>query len=98
MMQGMYRVTRVVVHAVGFLVGSDATNWRLFLNGIEQAIIVCDGGEYVDFYGRGIDTFETDTRVYYLISDTVPGRRMVEKFLNSFGGNVVSNNYRFNTQ
>src|SRR4029078_4393625 len=57
-----------------------------------------DGGEYVDFYGRGIDTFETETRIYYLISDTVPRKRMAEKVLNSLGGTVVTNNYRFNIE
>ena len=67
--EGMYRVTRAELQTAGFPVDTDPANWRLFVNGNEQAIIVSDGGEYVDFYGRGIDTFETDTRIYYLISD-----------------------------
>ena len=94
---GMYRVSRAELQTAGFPVDSDSTNWRLFLNGNEQSIIVGDGNQYVDFYGRGIDTFETDTRIYYLINDTVPGRRMVSKILGSIGGNVVSNNYRSNS-
>jgi hypothetical protein len=83
--EGMYRVTRTELEYAGFPVETDPINWRLFVNGNEQAIIVGEGGAYVDFYGRGIDTFETDTRIYYLISDTVPGKRMVEKFLRSIG-------------
>ena len=93
----MYRVSRAELQTAGFPVDSDSTNWRMFLNGNEQSILVGDGNQYVNFYGRGIDTFETDTRIYYLINDTVPGRRMVSKVLSSIGGNVVANNYRFNT-
>ncbi len=92
---GMYRVSRVELESAGFPVDSDSANWRLFVDGHEQAIIVGEGGQYVDFYGRGIDTFETDTRVYYLISDTAAGRRMESKTLRPIGGNVVSANYRF---
>lgn len=96
--EGMYRLTRTELQSAGFPVDSDPANWRLFVNGNEQAIIVGDRGEYIDFYGRGIDAPETDTRIYYLISDTAPGKRMVEKVLNSIGGNVVTNNYRFSAE
>jgi hypothetical protein len=96
--EGMYRVTRAELQTAGFPVDSDSTNWRLFSNGVEQSIIVGDGNQYIDFYGRGADTFETDTAYYYLISDTAPGRRMVSKILSSIGGNVTSANYRSNTE
>ncbi len=92
--EGMYRVTRSELQSAGFPVDSDSANWRLFVDGNEQAIIVGDGGQYIDFYGRGIDTFETDTRIYYLISDTAAGRRMESKTLRPIGGNVVSASYR----
>ena len=95
-MDGMYRVSRAELQSAGFPVDSDSTNWRLFLNGNEQEIIV--GDQYIDFYGRGIDTFETDIRIYYLINDTVAGKRMISKYLGTLGGNVVSNNYRFITE
>lgn len=96
--EGMYRVSRAELQAAGFPVDSDTSRWRLFMNGNEQAIIVGEGGQYVDFYGRGIDTFEADTRYYFLVLDTVAGKRMTHKVLNSIGGNVVSNNYRFTVQ
>ena len=96
--QGMYRVTRAELQTAGFPVESDSANWRLFSNGVEQSILVGEGGQYVDFYGRGADTFETDTAYYYLISDITAGRRMVPKILNSIGGNVTSANYRSNTE
>ena len=96
--EGMYRVTRAELQNAGFDVDSDPTNWRLFMNGNEQAINVDADSQYIEFYGRGIDTFETDTRIYYLVNDVVPGRRMISKHMSSIGGNVVSHNYRFNSE
>jgi len=94
---GMYHVSRTELQAAGFPVDSDPSTWRLFMNGNEQAINVDDGGQGIVFYGRGLDTFETDTRTYYLIQDTVAGRRMTSKIINSIGGNVVTNNYKYTT-
>ena len=92
--EGMYRVTRAELEAAGFEVNSDSANWRLFTDGIEQAIIVGSGAQYIEFYGKELDTRDTDTRIYFLIADTVQGKRMITKFLGNIGGNVVSNNYR----
>lgn len=74
--EGFYRVTRAELQAGGFDVNSSPANWRLFLNGIEQAIIVHPSGDYIEFYGFGLDTRETDTQVYFLISGTVAGKRI----------------------
>lgn len=92
--EGMYRVTRAELEAAGFDVDSNPVNWRLFSDGNEQAIMVEPTGQYLDFYGKGLDTREADTRTYFLISDTVAGKRMISKFLSNIGGNVMSNNYR----
>lgn len=62
--EGMYRVTRAELQAAGFDVNSSPANWRLFMNGNEQAIIVEPTGQYIDFYGKGLDVRETDTRTY----------------------------------
>ena len=95
---GMYRVTRAELQTAGFNVNSDSTYWRLFTGGIEQAIIVGAGDQYIEFYGKGMDVRETDTRPYYLVADSVPGNRMISKILNNIGGNVVSNNYRLSVE
>jgi len=95
--EGLYRVTRAELEAAGFPVNSDSSTWRLFMNGNEQSILVGDGDQYIEFYGRGLDTYETDKRIYYLVQDTVAGKRMLSKLINSIGGNVVSNNYRYDT-
>ena len=73
---GMYRVTRAQLQAGGFDVNSDPNNWQLYTDGIEQAIIVEPAGNYIDFYGRGINTVESDTKMYYLLAGSQPGRRM----------------------
>lgn len=95
---GMYRVTRPELEAAGFDVNSDSAKWRLFTGGIEQAIIVGAGDQYIEFYGKGLDVRETDTRPYYLVADSVPGNRMISKILNNIGGNVVSNNYHLSVE
>ncbi|MGE3468140.1 MAG: C25 family cysteine peptidase [Pyrinomonadaceae bacterium] len=91
--EGMYRVTMAELQAAGFPATSDSTKWRLFAQGLEQAIIVGPGDAYIEFYGKPIDTVESDTRVYYLIVDTTDGKRMPTKFLRPIAGNVVSNSY-----
>lgn len=96
--EGMYRVTRAELQAAGFDVNSDPTNWRMFMNGNEQAIIVEPAGQYIEFYGKGLDIRETDTRTYYLISDGVAGRRMITKISNNIGGNVISKNYQLSVE
>lgn len=91
---GIYRVTRAELQAVGFDVNSNSANWRLFMEGNEQAIIVGAGDQYIEFYGRGLDTVESDTRMYYLIADTVTGKRIQTRILRNLGGSVLTNNYR----
>lgn len=90
---GLYRVSRDELAAAGFPVGSNPANWRLFLQGVEQPIIIGDGGQYIEFFGRGIDTPESDTRMYYMISGTTPGLRMASRILRNGPGNVVSGSF-----
>ncbi|MFN0141223.1 MAG: hypothetical protein ACKVQW_14190, partial [Pyrinomonadaceae bacterium] len=95
---GMFRVTRAELQAAGFNVGSNSANWRLFMEGNEQAIIVGAGDQYIEFFGRGVDTVESDTRVYYLIADSTAGKRIQPRILRNIAGNVVTNNYRFSAE
>jgi hypothetical protein len=95
---GIYRVTRAELQNVGFNVNSNSANWRLFMEGNEQAIIVGAGDQYIEFYGRGLETTESDTRMYYLIADAVPGKRMQTRVLRNIGGNVLTQNYRVSAE
>lgn len=92
--EGFYRVTAAQLAAAGFSVTGDSTKWRLFVEGNEQAILVGDSNSYIEFYGKPIDTIESDTRVYYLIADTVPGKRIPTKVLRPIGGASYSNTYQ----
>jgi hypothetical protein len=94
--QGMHRVSRASLQAAAFPVNSNSANWRLFAEGVEHSIIVGPGEQYIEFYGKGIDTMESDSRVYYLISDTTPGRRVPSRVLRPIGGNVLSQSFSTN--
>lgn len=92
--EGFYRVTRAQLEAAGFNVNSPSANWRLFMEGVEQAINVGPSDDYIEFYGMGRDTPESDTRIYYLLADTAPGLRIPTKTIRNVGGAVMGRNYR----
>lgn len=79
---GWYRVTQQDMAGAGFNPTVDIRNLRLFGDGLEVAINTSQGigvfgnGDFIEFYGRGIDVPTSDTRTYYLIADTVPGKRV----------------------
>lgn len=79
--EGIYRVMRSdmqsAMNAAGFNSNASPNLWQLYLNGVEQAIIVGGrNGDYIEFYGNGIDTRETDTQVYFLVVGAQNGKRM----------------------
>ena len=71
---GWYRVTQPQMVAAGFNPTVDIRNLRLFVDANEVAINTNQssgqftGGDYIEFYGRGLDTPTTDKRIYYLIA------------------------------
>jgi hypothetical protein len=73
---GIYRISRSELQTAGFDVTTAAVYWRLFCDGVEQAVKVPADGSYIEFYGRGNDTRETDTKYFYLIGGNVKGKRM----------------------
>jgi hypothetical protein len=79
---GWYRVTKTQMAAAGFNPTVDIQNLRLFVDAQEVAINTSQHSgpfgpsDYIEFYGRGLDTPTTDTRTYYLTGGTTPGRRV----------------------
>jgi hypothetical protein len=77
-----YRVTQQQMSAAGFSPTVDIRNLSLFGDGKEIAIGTSKGagqlvpGDYIEFYGQGLDTLDTDARIYYLIAGTTPGKRV----------------------
>lgn len=91
--EGIYRVSRAQLEAAGFNVNSPANLWQLYTDGKEQSIIVGANDSYVEFYGKGIDTPETDTRVYYLLVGAQNGLRMANATVRPLSGNVAGTSY-----
>ena len=91
---GWYRVTQPTLMAAGLDPHSDPHLLRLFVDGVEQAIRVTgeadgqfDPADSVEFYGSGVDTPYTATRVYWLIVGAQPGLRIN---LTGVAGNVAT--------
>lgn len=91
--EGIYRVSRAELENAGFDVNQSSANWQLYMNGNEQAITVSNGGDYIEFYGQGIDTIESGTQIYFLINGAQAGKRIYTSVRRRMGGNVVSNSY-----
>lgn len=79
---GWYRITKVQMAAAGFDPTVEIRNLRLFVDAQEIAINTSHqsgpfaSGDYIEFFGRGLDLATTDTRTYYLIAGTTPGKRV----------------------
>src|SRR5581483_7010110 len=73
--EGWYRVTQAQLGAAGLDTQADPKSYRLIDEGVEDPIAVSDSGD-IEFYGVGIDTAYSDTRVYWLIWGGMPGQRL----------------------
>ncbi len=91
--EGMYRVTKSALETGGFNVNSDPNFWQLYVEGVEQALIVGPNSEYIEFYGKGVDTVESDTGMYYLVSGTTAGKRIQSRGVRPAAGTVIAPNY-----
>jgi len=81
--EGWYRVTRNELIAAGFDPGPRPSRLQLFTAGVEQSLLVNDGGDGVldgsdaiEFYGIGIDSPYDNARVYRLVNGASPGLRI----------------------
>lgn len=90
---GFYRVSRAELQTAGFDVNAPTARWQLYVNGVEQAIIVGGNGDYIEFYGKGIDTLYSDTQIYFLVVGTNNGRRIGNTIRRRISSSVVSNSY-----
>lgn len=80
---GWYRVTQAELAAVGFDTNVNPALLQLFADGVEVPLKVVTSnlavfgpGDSIEFYGQGLDTPTTDTRVYWLARGATPGRRI----------------------
>jgi uncharacterized repeat protein (TIGR01451 family) len=70
--EGWYRVTRAAMLAAGFDPGTNGRKLSLYMQGIEQPLVVNEGSggtfDSIEFYGQKLDTISTGARTYWLRS------------------------------
>ncbi len=81
--EGWYRVTRNQLVAAGLPASTEARMLQLYAEGIEQPLLILGRqfgplgpNDSIEFYGTGIDTPFSGTRVYWLVRGSRPGRRI----------------------
>ncbi|MGA7854523.1 MAG: C25 family cysteine peptidase, partial [Candidatus Acidiferrales bacterium] len=94
--EGWYEVTRAQLLAAGFELGGDTRTLQLFAKGVEQPIAIIGkrigpltAADAIEFYGTGIDTPFSGTRVYWLIHGSQIGKRIPVSWLQSSGASGV---------
>lgn len=91
--EGIYRVSRAQLQANGLDVSASPEFWQLYANGSELPIFVGGSGDYIEFYGRGIDTREADAQTYFLVVGATPGRRIAAAPRRAVGGRIIAGSY-----
>jgi uncharacterized repeat protein (TIGR01451 family) len=80
--EGWYRITQPQLVAAGLDANVDARSLHLFAEGVEQPIRVTGAASAfgpqaaIEFYGTAIDTFYSRQRVYWLVANGQPGKRI----------------------
>ena len=81
--EGWYRVTRAQLVSAGLDPRANAHTLQLFAEGVEQPILILGNqsgqlgpNDAVEFYGTGIDTSFSSTRVYWLTYGRQAGKRI----------------------
>lgn len=78
---GFYRVTKAELAAAQFDVNTDPAKWQLYANGVEQSILVEPNGDYIEFFGKVVETNESDVNSYFLIAAASAGKRIATAVL-----------------
>jgi uncharacterized repeat protein (TIGR01451 family) len=81
--EGWYQVSKTQLVAAGLDPNADALTLQLYAEGIEQPMLILGRqagplgpNDSIEFYGTGIDTPFSGTRVYWLIRGSRPGMRI----------------------
>ncbi|PYS88112.1 MAG: hypothetical protein DMF62_10625 [Acidobacteria bacterium] len=91
--EGIYRVPFAQLQSAGFDINSDKSLWQLYRAGLEQAFSINETGNYIEFYGKGIDTPETDIQGYFLIVGETAGKRIQNSVARPSNSTVALANY-----
>jgi uncharacterized repeat protein (TIGR01451 family) len=81
--EGWYQVSKAQLVAAGLDPNADARTLQLYAEGIQQPMLILGSqvgalgpNDCIEFYGTGIDTPYSGTRVYWLIRGSSPGMRI----------------------
>jgi uncharacterized repeat protein (TIGR01451 family) len=81
--EGWYQVTRSQLVAAGLPAGADVRTLQLYAEGVEQPMLILGRqsgplgpNDGIEFYGTGIDTPFSGTRVYWLVRGSRAGKRI----------------------
>jgi uncharacterized repeat protein (TIGR01451 family) len=81
--EGWYQVSGAQLVAAGLEPNADARTLQLYAEGVEQPLLILGRqagplgpNDSIEFYGTGIDTPFSGTRVYWLIRGSRPGMRI----------------------
>lgn len=92
--EGIYRVPFAQLQSAGFDINSDKARWQLYRAGLEQAFSLNEAGSYIEFYGKGVDTPETDIQGYFLIVGDIAGKRIENSVARPSNSTVALSNYK----
>jgi uncharacterized repeat protein (TIGR01451 family) len=104
--EGWYRITQPDLIRAGLDPNVDPAQLHLYEEAIEQPVEITGatsgpGGfgpqAAISFYGRGIDTQYTGTRVYFLTAESTPGQRM-QILPPSAGSNVPPTSFNYTVE
>jgi hypothetical protein len=101
--EGWYRVSRSALEGAGLSSGVDPRFLRLYTEGVEVPLGVISEKqgnsvslEAIEFYGVGVDTPSTDTRVYWLVEGRQPGKRL--EWSHSQGGQAGASSFPYKVE
>jgi uncharacterized repeat protein (TIGR01451 family) len=99
--EGWYHISFAELFAAGLDRNADARSLHLFAEGIEQPLVISNGengmvspSDGIEFYGTGIDTPFSADRIYWLVRENMPGKRVVFEPSPS-SGNASANSFPF---
>ncbi|HKO96946.1 MAG TPA: C25 family cysteine peptidase [Pyrinomonadaceae bacterium] len=100
---GWHRVTQPALVAAGLDVDEDMRSLKLYVDGIEVPIKINSSknsgplkpGDSIEFYGVALDTPADDTREYWLVSGSTPGKRIKAQTLKNVSSNQVSPGFEY---
>ena len=103
--EGWYRVSRSELQAAGLRSGINPRFLRLYTGGVEVPLgIVSEkqgrsvSWEAIEFYGVGLDIPSTDTRVYWLVEGTRPGKKFEQSHSHSQAGQTGPSSFPYTVE